>query len=223
MTTPAPTTTTSTLDWRHWALTHALYLVLIGAGIIGFYSWKGEHDARLIAEAKVKADESQVIALQQNISQNNAAIASLQQQMEARDAAAQKQIATLAALVSKVQTPAQAVAALPQVSQLPTAPTVQSDSSVVFPSQDVLPLFQQLAQGKQDGVNLAVCTADLKDEKTVDATDKATIADMTKQLALKDDEIKALKKPKGFWKRAGGIAKAVGVGIGIGLLLGHHI
>ena len=217
------TMATTPLDWRHWLLSHIPWVVLVVCAVIGFYSWRGEHDARIAAEAKVKADESQVQVLQTAISANNSTIVQLQQQMAARDAAAAKQIQQLTNLVSQVRTTAQAANALPQVTNLPVAPTVNPDSSVVIPAPDVLPLFTQLAQGKQDAINLVACTADLKDEKTVDATDKATIADQVKQIALKDDEIKALKKPKGFWKRAGGIAKAVGVGIGIGLLLGHHI
>ena len=42
-----------------------------------FYSWRGEPDARIAAEAKIKADEQQVQVLQQNIAQNNQAIAQL--------------------------------------------------------------------------------------------------------------------------------------------------
>lgn len=210
------------LDYKHWILTHLVWIALAAGLTVAFYSWRGEHDARLIAEAKVKADETQVASLQQSIIANAQQIAALQTQMEARDAAAAKQLAAISSLVSKVQTPDQAVRAFPQVSSLPVAPTVQGDS-VVFPSQDIVPLFQQLAQGKQDGINLVACTADLKDEKSVAAKQSDTITTQVKQIGLKDDEIKALKQPKSFWQRAGGIAKAVGVGIGIGLLLGHHI
>lgn len=66
-----------------------------------FYSWRGELDARIAAEAKIKADEEQVQVLQQNIAQNNQAIAQLQEQHNARDAAAAKQIATLTTLVTR--------------------------------------------------------------------------------------------------------------------------
>jgi hypothetical protein len=41
------------------------------------YSWRGERDARIAAEAKIKADEQQVQVQQQNIAHNNQAIAQL--------------------------------------------------------------------------------------------------------------------------------------------------
>jgi alkylated DNA nucleotide flippase Atl1 len=217
------TTTAPTLGISHFVLSHIPWVVLVVCAVIGFYSWRGEHDGRLIAEAKVKADEQQVQVLQTNIAQNNQAIASLQQQMEQRDAVSAKQIANLVGLVQKVQTVSQAVAALPQVSTLPVAPTIQADNSVVFPSADVLPLFQQLADGATCKISLATAQADLTSEKAIEAKDESTIADMTKQIALKDDEIKTLKKPKGFWKRVGGTLKSVGIGIGIGVALGHRI
>jgi septal ring factor EnvC (AmiA/AmiB activator) len=69
-----------------------------------FCSWRGEHDARIAAEAKIKADEQQVQVLQRNIAQNNQAIAQLQEQQNARDAAATKQIATLSTLVPGTST-----------------------------------------------------------------------------------------------------------------------
>lgn len=212
-------TETAPLDWRHWLLSHIPWVVLVVCAVIGFYSWRSEHDARIAAEAKVKADEQQVQVLQTNITQNNQAIAQLQEQMNVRDAAAAKQIATLTSLVSQVRTPQAVVAALPSVTTLPTPPTLDASNGLTFPAADVLPLFQQLAQGKQDAINLIACTADLKDEKTVDATDKATIADQVKQLALKDDEIKALKKKPSFWHRTLTVVKYVGIGIGIGLAL----
>ena len=43
--------------------------------------------------------------------------------------------------------------------------------------------------------------------------------DQTKQIALKDDEIKALKKQRGFWKRLDSELKKATVYIGIGATL----
>jgi hypothetical protein len=206
---------------KTFVLHHLAWVVLVGVGLIGIHAWIGEHDQRLLADQKVAVAEQQVKTLQTDIQANNQQIAVLQQQMEARDAAAAKQIATLTQLVSKVQTTAQAAQSLPQVANLPVAPTVAPDSSVVIPPVDVLPLFQQLAQGKEDAINLTACKADLTDEKAVVAKDDATIADMTKQIALKDEEITALKKPKSFWHRVVGTMKDVGIGIGIGFALGH--
>lgn len=210
-----------TFDVKHWLLTHALWIVALGVGFVGFNSWRSEHDARLAAQITISKDEQQVKSLQDQIGQNNSAIASLQQQMTQRDQNAAKQINQLTTLVSKVQTVPQAVAALPQVSQLPVAPTVQSDNSVVLPSADVLPLFQQLSDGKECAVKLNTCQADLTDEKAIDAKDQSTITDQTKQLALKNDEIQALKKKPSFWHRVGTTMKEVGIGVGIGFGLAH--
>jgi len=212
-----------TFDWKHFLLSHLAWVILVGVGLVGIHAYQQEHDARLLADQKVAVAEQQVKTLQTDIAANNQAIAVLQQQQEARDAAAAKQIASLTALVQKVQTTAQAAQSLPQVVNLPVAPITQSDSSVVIPAPDVLPLFQQLAQGKQDAIAVVQLTADLKDEKAIVAKDDATIADQTKQIALKDDEIKVLKKPKSFWHRVGGTLKSVGIGVGIGLALGHFI
>ena len=219
-TTTTPTTPTTTVwDWKHFLLSHIAWVILVSVGLVGIHAYQQEHDQRLLAYQKVAVAEQQVKTLQTDITANNQAIAQLQEQQNARDAAAAKQIATLAALVSKVQTTAQAAQSLSQVSTLPVAPTIQPDSSVVIPAPDVLPLFQQLAQGKQDAISVVQLTADLADEKTVVAKDDATIADMTKQIALKDGEITALKKPKSFWHRVAGTLKDVGIGIGIGLAL----
>jgi hypothetical protein len=121
--------------------------------------------------------------------------------------------------VSKVQTPQQAVQSLPQVSQLPVAPTLQADNSVLFPKDDVVPLFQQLEAGAQCKVQLSATTADLADEKSIVAKQVDTIADQTKQIALKQDEITAIKHPKGFWKRFGHDLKLVAITAGTVALL----
>jgi hypothetical protein len=210
-----------TFDWKHFLLSHLAWVILVGVGLVGIHAYQQEHDARLLADQKVAVAEQQVKTLQTDIQANNQAIAQLQEQQNARDAAAAKQIATLTQLVSKTQTTAQAAQALPQVANLPVAPTVGTDSSVVIPAPDVLPLFQQLAQGKQDAISVVQLTADLNDEKAIVAKDESTISDQTKQIALKDEEIVALKKPKSFWHRVGGTLKSVGIGIGIGLALSH--
>lgn len=211
------------LDWKHWALTHALYLVAIVIGGIGIHSYIAEHDARVVAEAKVKADESQVATLQQAITANNQAIAQLQEQQNVRDAAAALQLRQLSALVSKVQTPTQVVGALPSVTTLPATPSSNAAGDITFPAVDAVPLFRELSQGKQDSINLTACTADLKDEKSVAAKQADTITAQTQQLGLKDNEIDALKHPKGFWKRFGHDLKVVAFSVAAGALLVHGI
>ncbi|MGB9121201.1 MAG: hypothetical protein WCE73_11320 [Candidatus Angelobacter sp.] len=62
--------------------------------------------------------------------------------------------------------------------------------------------------------NLTTCQSGLADQKAINSKQSDTIADQTKQIALKEDEIKALKKPKGFWKRLGSELKKATVYIG---------
>lgn len=162
-------------------------------------------------------DEQQVKTLQHSITQNNQAIASLQQQMQQRDQDAQRQIQQLSAQVSKVQTPAQAVAAIPSVTNI--APNSSTDGSVAFPAADAVPLFPQLADDKSCRIELQTCSGDLADQKQINTTQAATVTDQTKQLALKDDEVKALKKPKSFWKRVGHDLKVAAIAVGVALLL----
>jgi hypothetical protein len=105
-----------------------------------------------------------------------------------------------------VKTPAQAIAAIPDVSSLPLNTRPAADGGVTV---DAVPLFQELAQCKEDAVALASC-------KQVDAQKDQIISEQK-------TEIVALKKKPSFWKRVKSTAKAVGIGIGIGALLSHGI
>jgi hypothetical protein len=150
-------------------------------------SWLREHDARIIAEQTVKASEARV------------------QDLQGQREAVQKQAdATLAALrkqAEAVKTPSQAIAAIPDVSTLPlnSRPVPSAPEAVQV---DALPLFQELSACKQTAVSLTACQSKL------DLTEK--IADE------KDAEVKALKKPRGFWKRLATTVKDVGIGVAIG-------
>jgi hypothetical protein len=158
---------------------HVAYIVMFVAlalgSFYGFRTWETEHDARVVAEQQVKVDEVQV--------------KSLQDQIIANDAKAQQQIAALSQLIKQVKTPAQVVANLPAVlpTPLPVPPFVNSDNSITFPAEDVLPLFDALVQGKEAEVNNAACQADLTAEKQI--------------VQDKNAEIASLKKKPSFWKR----------------------
>ena len=172
---------------------HLPWVIIVIALVAGGHYWRIEHDARVVAEAQAK--------------QSEAAIKTLQQQIADNDARAQEQIATLQQIVKQVKTPVQVVAALPQVlpQPLPVAPIVQPDQSILIPAPDVLPLFQDLAAGKQATIELAQCQVDLKAETGI--------------VNQKQDEIVALKKKPRFWKRVGHDLKIVAITAGTVALL----
>jgi hypothetical protein len=183
------------LDWKHWALSHAIWIVAAIVGGIAFHSWIAEHDQRLKAEQ------------QQKISETN--VKSLQQQIADRDKQTAAQVAPVVKIIHDTVTVPQAIANLPAVvnQPLPTPVIPQPNNAVLIPEPDVIPLFQQVADDRVCRALLATANQDLTDQKGI-----------TKQ---KDDEISALKKPKGFWKRVASTAKVIGISAGIGFALGH--
>ena len=195
---------------KQYASTHLFYLIVIGISLLAFRSWQQEHDARLLAEQQIKSSDAAVKVSEQQIS-------SLEKQITANDQRSAQQIASLGKLIAAAKTPQQAAAEIPQVAtNLPSAVVVEPDQSIAFPKEDVLPLFQDLADGKVAAVKLAQCQTDYSAEQQI-------AAQKDSQLKQKDTEIAALKKPKGFWRRFGGTVKQVGIGIGIGIALGGHL
>ena len=177
-----------------YAKTHLFYILLIAGAVVGAHVWLQEHDARVKADGVIK--------------QLEVVVATLQQQIAANDAQAAVKVVTITKVVHAARTPAQVVQALPKITEVPLEARVAVDN----PSQvsvDALPLVTLLGQGKVDAVNLAACTVDLQAEKTI--------------VVAKDSEIVALKKKPKFLKRVLGIAKTVGVGVGIGLLISGHL
>jgi hypothetical protein len=207
---------------KTFVMHHLAWVILVSVGLVGIHAYLGEHDARLLADQKVAVAEQQVKVLQTDIQANNAAIADLKTQMTARDAQNATIIAQLVKAKQQAVTPPQQVQVLQTEAKLPE-PIVSLPGTPDWrlPVADVQPLFQAVSDGLIAQQNNLVCQADLKDQKDITAKDESTIADQTKQIALKDDEIKALKKPKSFWHRVGGTFKSVGIGIGIGIALGH--
>jgi hypothetical protein len=173
--------------------THIFYVVIIAVGIIAFRSWLLEHDARLQAEQVAKVAEAN--------------IATLRTQIATSDAAAAQTIAALKKRATTVKTPEQAITAIPDVSTLPLHATASPQAG--FVQVDALALYQELNQCTQDRTALGACqVARAADEKIIEQ---------------KDNEIAAYKKPKSFWHRTVSTLKAVGIGVGIGLVLGGHL
>lgn len=173
--------------------THLTYIVIILIGLIAFRSWLAEHDARAASEMVVKAEQTQIADLQQQIQAINA------------DTAQKVQVVTKVIHdLGPTPTPAQVIAAVPQLTEVPLNTRAAPDNPVQV-SVDALPFVNLLAQAKEDAINLKACTD--------------TSAIKSQQLAAKDIEIAVLRKKPNFWHRVIGTAKAVGVGIGIGAIL----
>ena len=184
----------SNLDFRHWILSHLVWVVAVTIALIMGRSFIVEHDARILADAQIKTSE--------------AAITTLQQQIAATNAAAAQKVQTVVKIVHDAATPTQVVTAIPQLTNVPLNARVAPDNPAQV-AVDAQPFINLLGQAKTDAINLAACQSNLKDETAI--------------VDQKQIEIAALKKKPSMWKRAAGVAKAVGVGIGIGLLISGHI
>jgi hypothetical protein len=199
-------------DWKHFVLSHLVWIIGVSVAVVAFYQWRGEHDARLKAEAQEKAS-------QQIIDKNAKDIADLRQQITDNDNRAAQQVADIQKLVATVKTPAQVVKEIPVVAPtLPAAPVAQSDGSITFPKADVLPLFGQLADGASCKVQLVAAQKDLDAEKGI-------VAKQADDLKEKDKVIAGYKKAAGhhgfFGKVWGGVQK-VGL-LAIGVEIGKHL
>jgi hypothetical protein len=187
------TTTTAAVPVTH----HFLWAVLLIGSLLGYKSWRDEHEARVAADAVVKTSQTQ--------------IQTLQEQIAARDKAAAVQQAPIIKIIHDTTTVQQAAQALPSIltAPLPKPIVVNPDNSVEVPEPDVLPLFDVVADDRLVNIQLATANSDLIAEKGIVAQQAA--------------EIVALKKKPSFWHRVGGTAKAVGIGIGIGVVIGAKL
>lgn len=171
---------------------HVFYLVVIALGVVGFRSWLTEHDLRVKAEEAIKANQTQIVALQG--------------QIKTTTDAAQKQVQVVVKTVQAIKTPQQAIATIPDLSTLPlnSRPIPDAPDKVAV---DAIPLVQELASCKETTIELGACQANSL------AKDKI-IADQTQ-------EITALKRKPEFWHRVWADTKKITVGVGIGLALSH--
>jgi hypothetical protein len=174
------------LDWRHWLLSHVVWIVAIGVAIVIGRSYIAEHDARLLADAQIKISET--------------TISDLRKQMAANNAAAAQKVQTIVKIVHDAKTPEQQLAAVPQLSDVPlNARIVPSLSGPAQVAVDLAPLVQELGQCKQDAVKLEACQTNLKVETVISQK--------------KDEQIIALKKKPSLWARITSHGKAAAIGI----------
>jgi len=166
---------------------HVLGIALAAFAVIAGHSWLAEHDSRMIAEQTVKTSQ--------------AAIDNLQKQQQAAVQAGQIQIAALQKQAATVKTPAQAIQAIPMLTDIPlnVRPAPGLPDSVTV---SAVPLFEELNMCKQDAVNLGVCSTKLDLQTKIDGD--------------KDTQITALKKKPAFWARVKTTLEVTAIGIAIG-------
>lgn len=167
---------------RVWAA--VVVAALLCAGL-----WMHEHDARIRAEEAVKTAQTNIAALQSQV-----------------QASAQVTAATVTAIqkkAAKVTTPAQAIAAIPDISDVPLNARPLPDMPTAV-AVEAVPLYQELASCRVTEAKLDGCAA--------------AAALTAKIIVQKDAEIAALKKPNSFWHRAKEIAEAVAIGAAVGYI-----
>lgn len=164
----------------YWATGIAIAVV----GFFMFNSWRAEHDARLVAETKIVAAEAASKVAESTIKQLQTDVASIAADRDSRIANLEKQRRT-------VSTPAAAIAAIPELSNVPLAPTPDGLTKV---SVDAMALFTELNSCKQTEVKLGACEATAaKSDEIVKQKDEI--------IKQKDIEVSALKKKPAFWQR----------------------
>lgn len=173
---------------------HIFWVALVSVGLVLGRSWLAEHDSRILAEQSVKSAQDSVKTLQQQL-------ADIQKQ-------GQQRVQVVTKIVHDTVTPAQVVAAIPSLTDLPLATRVipKNPVDVQVAAQ---PLVQLAGDDKAAQINLQACQqiVGLKDQ----------------QLTAKNEEIKALQKKPDFWHRVGGTLKQVGIGIAIGAIIGAKL
>lgn len=189
---------TKNLDWKHFLLSHLVWIIALTVALVVGHAALQEHDARMAADARVKADEATVATLQSQIAVNNAA------------AVSQKQIVIKE--VQAAKTPVQIIASVPTLTSDVIAqqlqPRIAPDDPKAIEVQAV-PFVDLLGEYKKTTIDLATCQSNLTNETAI-ATQK-------------QDEVAALKKKKpALWKRIFGSAKAFGVGVGVGIAIAAH-
>ena len=199
-------------DYKHFILSHLVWVVGVAIALVAFYQWRGEHDARLLAEAQEKASQAVIAQYDQTIK-------GLQQQIVDNDARAKQQVQQIQEIVKQVKTPQQVVQALPTIAPtLPVAPTVTADQGMFFPKEDVMPLFQQLADGKSCAIQLTTVQKDLVAEQGIVEQKDGIIKEKDKVI----DGYKKASGHHGFFGKLWGGVKTVGL-LAVGIEVGRHL
>lgn len=155
-----------------------LCVALVAAG----KSWLDEHDARLLAEQTIKASDALLV--------------NLQKQKDAADAAGKSAVAALQKAAAQVKTPAQAVAAMPTVTDVPLNLRAVPELPAVV-QVDAMGLYKNLEKCKETETALASCQVQLSLAGKIQDTQKV--------------EVDALKHPVGFWHRLKSNAEMIGI------------
>lgn len=161
----------------------ALVLVLV---VYGSVTLLREHDARILADQHVK--------------ESAARVNDLELQIDGIERTSREKLAALQKLKSSVTTPAQAIAEIPKLTDVPLVTRVLPDSPSEVAVQAV-PLFQDLAECKATGIKLDACTAEMALKGKIVTEEKG--------------QVTALKSKGGnFWQRLGHGAKVIGCAAG---------
>lgn len=137
--------------------THAVYIALVALLLFFGHIWLSEHDARVQAENTIKGLKSQIVTTDKQTAQT---------------------VQTVRTIVLKTKTPAQVIAAIPELTDVPlNARPGPTPSTVVVDSSALLTVVADL---KITTTQLAGCQSDYKAEQEM---------------------VVALKKKPKFWKR----------------------
>ena len=191
-----------------WIISHFVVVVvavMVAWGVL--HSFYHEHEARALAEQTVKQQSQDIKTSQLAIAQLEAEVAATNAHAAAADRALKSALAT-------VKTPAQAVAAIPSVSDVPLNARPSPDNPTQI-SVDALALYTELNQCAQSRVDLAACQKNALDLAAIDSQ---------KDRQLSDDKtaIAALKKKPSLIHHIESSLKVVGISLGIGIALGAH-
>lgn len=171
--------------------------ILLGVGVLVLsvvsVCWLRDHDARIRAEQHNRESDARIATLEQDKA------AALQAGKEAK-AALQKKAA-------EVKTPAQAIAAIPDMSDIPLSARPLPDMPTAV-AVEALPLFQELNKCKQNAVDLGTC--------------QLTYGAEQKENAELKGQVETLKKAQGggFFQRMKRCAVRGGIGAGAGGMFG---
>lgn len=191
-------------------------LLLVAGAAVGFRTWLGEHDARLQAEAKSKAQEEvQRLSVEQS--------AALQKQIADRDAAYRTELQSLDKKFSLAANPDQIALLLSQL----MGGLKQPIQIVTPPATAATPNPQPVAQVPLvDAPQVKAYFAECETCKAERVKLQADAVDRAKQAELAQKQIEALKGERDTWEktakggtvlqRIGRAAKWLAIGAGAG-------
>ena len=190
-----------------WAV-GALFVGLVC--VFAFRQWLTDHDAMLAAVQQEKISEAV-------IQKNNEAIATLQKQVESVEADRDTKVAAIRKQAAAIQTPQQAVDAMPSLAGLPInsfRPLPAGDYAVAGPA--VVTIAQKLEDGRVCAVQLTACSSILVSEQQTNTL----LADNNAELTKEKQGWKKAAGHKGFFgKLWGGVKQAAPVAAAVAIVV----